>query len=82
MRVARKAGVEHLPCIHLADDLFKMSEGVRRTFFEQGGIEYEDRTLRMIVYSKYFPLQSLVPERPECLRDMAVQIITCKSSEI
>lgn len=76
--IARKAGVEHLPRIHLSGDLFKMSDGVRRIFLERGGIDYEDRMLRMIVYSKYLPLSSLVPEHPECLREMTVQIINCK----
>ncbi|KAF7797013.1 hypothetical protein EIP86_008205 [Pleurotus ostreatoroseus] len=75
--IARKAGVEHLPRVHQSGDLFKMSDGVRRIFNEQARLEYEDRTLRMIVYSRYFPLQSLVSEHPECLRDMAVQIIGC-----
>lgn len=78
VRIARTAGVSHLPQIHLSGDLWKMSDGVRKIFSEQGDIEYEDRTLRLIVYSKYYPLQSIVPNNPECIRDMASQMIECR----
>lgn len=74
--VARKAKVGHLPTVHAWGDLWNMSQGVRRAFMPEG---FEDRTLRSIVYSRYLPLESLIPHSPESIPTMAYQLIDCES---
>ncbi|KAJ3558598.1 hypothetical protein NM688_g828 [Phlebia brevispora] len=75
---ATKAGVGHLPTVHAYGDLWKMSEGVRGVFYKKEKIEYEDRTLRAIIYSKYVPLETLFPTSPESIPLMAYQMIDCE----
>lgn len=78
LNIARNAGVGHLPTVHAWGDHWKMSEGVRKTFYEQTGVDYEDRTLRSIVYDKYLPLESLFSHSPQHIATMAYQLIDCK----
>ncbi|KAF7800346.1 hypothetical protein EIP86_011596 [Pleurotus ostreatoroseus] len=75
--VARKAGIEHIPEIHLAGDLWTMSDGVRQIFFEQGGVAYDNRTLRAVVYTRYQHLDTLFWEHPEHIPEMASQMLDC-----
>lgn len=76
--IARNASVGHLPTIHMWEDLWKMSDGVRRIFYEKDGIDYEDRIFRGIVYSKYLPLETLFPSSPKYIPIMAYQMIDCE----
>ncbi|KAJ3531482.1 hypothetical protein NM688_g7568 [Phlebia brevispora] len=77
LKLARKAKVGHLPAIHATADLWKMSDGVRAIFLEKGGVEYEDRTLRAIIYDRYMPLESLIPTSPQSIPIMAYQLLDC-----
>ncbi|KAJ3524518.1 hypothetical protein NM688_g8544 [Phlebia brevispora] len=75
---ATKAGIGHLPTVHAYGDLWKMSDGVRGVFYKKEKTEYEDRTLRAIIYSKYLPLETLFPTSPESIPVMADQMIDCE----
>ncbi|PSR97088.1 hypothetical protein PHLCEN_2v4369 [Hermanssonia centrifuga] len=76
VEIARKAGVEHLPEVHLWGDLWDMSEGVRAAFHIKSE-DYEDRVLRGLVYSKYLPLKELFSESCDLLPDMIDQMVDC-----
>ncbi|THH01962.1 hypothetical protein EW026_g802, partial [Hermanssonia centrifuga] len=76
VEIARKAGVEHLPEVHLWGDLWDMSEGVRAAFHIKSE-DYEDRVLRGLVYSKYLPLRELFSESCDLLPDMIDQMVDC-----
>ncbi|KAJ3552549.1 hypothetical protein NM688_g4095 [Phlebia brevispora] len=76
--IARKAGVQHLPEIHMWADLWKLSEGARRTFYEgDDKINREDRILRMIVYTQYASIKPLFLERCELIPIMVEQMADC-----
>lgn len=77
IKVARKAGVGNLPTVHAWGDMWNMSQGVRKIFREKGH-DFEDRTLRSIVYSKYLPLDTLIPKSAEFIPMMAYQLIKCE----
>ncbi|KAJ3529498.1 hypothetical protein NM688_g7847 [Phlebia brevispora] len=78
IETAAKAGVDHLPTVHAHGDLWKMSDGVRKIFYSKEKTEYEDRTLRAIIYNEYLPLETLFPTSPESIPLMAYQMIDCE----
>ncbi|KAJ3549206.1 hypothetical protein NM688_g5202 [Phlebia brevispora] len=75
---AAAAGVSHLPTAHAWGDLWKMSDGVRGIFYTKEKTEFEDRTLRVIIYDKYLPLETLFSSSPESIPLMAYQMIDCE----
>ncbi|KAF7794434.1 hypothetical protein EIP86_005568 [Pleurotus ostreatoroseus] len=77
VNIARKAGVTHLPTIHAWGDLWNMSDGIRQIFYDKAGAEYEDRTLRAVIYDRYLPLETLFPNSPGSIPIMAYQIMDC-----
>ena len=93
LRHAVNAGVspDHLPEIHLAEDLWVL-EDVQREAFRLRQLreaskpeptvlkepQYEDRVLRAIVYTEYLPIKMLFTEFPELIPVMVDQIIDCK----
>ncbi|KAJ3527857.1 hypothetical protein NM688_g8071 [Phlebia brevispora] len=77
VNIARKAGVKHLPTVHASGDLWKMSDGVRSIFYDRCNVEYEDRTLRAVIYDRYLPLETLIPDSPEYIPIMAYQLLDC-----
>lgn len=79
LEIARLSGVGHLPGVHAKGDHCAMSDDVRRIFYQEAGAEYEDSTLRSIVYSKYLPLDSLFYHSPQHIPTMAYQLIDCGS---
>lgn len=76
--IAREAGVGHLPDVHMWRDLWKMSDGARRVFSEHQEASYEDRTLRMIVYSEYGSIKTLFSQRCELMPVMVDQMVNCE----
>ncbi|PSR97091.1 hypothetical protein PHLCEN_2v4372 [Hermanssonia centrifuga] len=76
VEIAHKAGVEHLPEVHLWGDLWNMSDGMREAFHIKNEA-HEDRVLRGLVYSKYRPLKELFSESCDLLPDMVDQMIDC-----
>lgn len=78
--IARKAGVKHLPQIHLWGDLWKLSDGTRQLFLEKSGgkAEYEDRTLRAIAYTRYSSIKTLFVERCDLIPVMVDQMLDCE----
>lgn len=79
--IARQAGVKHLPQIHLWGDLWKLSDSTRQIFLEKSGgaAEYEDRTLRAIVYTRYSSIKTLFVERCDLIPVMVDQMLDCES---
>ncbi|KAF7798384.1 hypothetical protein EIP86_009605 [Pleurotus ostreatoroseus] len=77
--VARRAGVKHLPRIHMWAELWKLSDGVRQIFYENsnGEAAYEDRTLRAIVYTQYTSIKELFSHSPKLIPLMVLQLIDC-----
>ena len=82
VRVARDNHVGHLPKLHASADLWTLSDGVRDAFYtlSGGAAEYEDRTLRAIVYDRYASVRGLFGRRPELIPVMVDQMIDCKCS--
>lgn len=79
INIARKAGVDHLPEFHMCTDLWKMSDGARRVFFaHEREADYEDRTLRMTVYTKYGSIKKLFFERCDLIPVMVDQMLNCE----
>ncbi len=80
LEVAREAGVEHLPEVHMWEDFWTMSEGVRAIFFDRRDPDrdYEDRVFRGIVYSQYFPLKDLFSKSCELIPTMVYQMLDCE----
>jgi hypothetical protein len=76
--VARKADVDHLPELHLSEDLWRLSDGIREAFYPDMKDAYEDRVLRMLVYTKYQPLEVLFSKSAEHLPTMVDQMLDCK----
>lgn len=78
--IAREAGVKHLPRIHLWGDLWKLSDSTRQLFLEKSGgaAEYEDRTLRAIVYSRYSSIKTLFVDRCDLIPVMVDQMLDCE----
>lgn len=76
--IAREAGVGHPPDVHMWRDLWKMSDGARRVFSEHQEASYEDRTLRMIVYSEYGSIKTLFSQRCELMPVMVDQMVNCE----
>lgn len=79
--VARRAGVNHLPRIHMWAELWKLSDGVRQNFHRQskGAVDFEDRTLRVIVYTQYASIKELFSQSIELIPVMVTQMIDCMS---
>ncbi|KAF7795529.1 hypothetical protein EIP86_006691 [Pleurotus ostreatoroseus] len=79
INIARSAGVGHLPHVHLWADLWKMSDRARRVFFEDDSekARYEDRTLRMVVYTEYGSIKKLFRERWDLMPLMVEQMVNC-----
>ncbi|THG98171.1 hypothetical protein EW026_g3983 [Hermanssonia centrifuga] len=78
LRRASKAGVEHLPEVHMWKDFWKLSEGTRAIFHEHDkDHEYEDRVFRGLVYTQYFPLKQLFSESCELIPTMVDQMLDC-----
>ncbi|PSR72849.1 hypothetical protein PHLCEN_2v11286 [Hermanssonia centrifuga] len=76
VEIAREAGVGHLPEVHMWEDLWKMSDGVRAAFHEKSD-EYEDRVLRALVYTQYFPLKELFSKSCDLISEMVDQMLDC-----
>ncbi|KAF7792265.1 hypothetical protein EIP86_003301 [Pleurotus ostreatoroseus] len=81
IKIARKAGVGHLPDVHAWADIWRMSEGLRRVLLETMTKEergrQEDRMLRMIVYTEYESIKSLFSRRCDLIPVMVEQMATC-----
>ncbi|PSS34143.1 hypothetical protein PHLCEN_2v1811 [Hermanssonia centrifuga] len=79
IKVARDAGVGHLPEVHMWADHWKMSEGVRAIFHARSGVDkdFEDRVFRCIVYTQYFPLRDLFSKSCELIPTMVYQMLDC-----
>ncbi|KAJ3552550.1 hypothetical protein NM688_g4094 [Phlebia brevispora] len=77
--IARTAGVKHLPRIHMWGELWKLSDGIRKIFYRKskGAAEYEDRTLRAIVYTQYASIKELFTHSCELIPVMVDQMIDC-----
>ncbi|KAJ3543285.1 hypothetical protein NM688_g5874 [Phlebia brevispora] len=77
--IARTAGVKHLPRIHMWAELWKLSEGARRVFLRKskGKADFEDRTLRAIVYTQYASIKELFTQHCELIPVMVDQMIDC-----
>ncbi|KAJ3531015.1 hypothetical protein NM688_g7634 [Phlebia brevispora] len=77
--IARKAGVKHLPRIHMWGELWKLSDGIRKVFYRKskGTAKYEDRTLRAIVYTQYASIKDLFSRSCELIPVMVDQMIDC-----
>ncbi len=84
LKLAKKAKVGHLPEVHMWGDLWKMSEGIRQTFYDLSSktATFEDRVLRALVYTKYLPIKELFSKSPDLIFVMADQILDCKYSFI
>ena len=78
LKKATDAGVAHLPEMHLVKDLWKLSDGLREIFFPGKQDVYEDRILRMIVYTQYSPLETLFSKSSEHLPTMVDQMLDCE----
>ncbi|THG97230.1 hypothetical protein EW026_g4733 [Hermanssonia centrifuga] len=76
VEIAREAGAGHLPEVHMWEDLWKMSDGVRAAFHEKSD-EYEDRVLRALVYTQYFPLKELFSKSCDLIPEMVDQMLDC-----
>ena len=81
LEIARRAGVRHLPELHLTGDLFTPSDGIRYILEEQ--LEafhegYEDRVLRALVFTRYKPLRALFSKTSEHLKTMVKQMLECE----
>ncbi len=77
VEIAREAGAGHLPEVHMWEDLWKMSDGVRAAFHEKSD-EYEDRVLRALVYTQYFPLKELFSKSCDLIPEMVDQMLDCE----
>ncbi|PSS17152.1 hypothetical protein PHLCEN_2v3210, partial [Hermanssonia centrifuga] len=77
VEVARKAGVDHIPKVHMWSDLWKLSEGARAIFHNGETNAYEDRMLRALVYTRYIPLKALFKTAWHLIPHMADQILDC-----
>ncbi len=77
VKIAREAGAGHLPEVHMWEDLWKMSDSVRAAFHEKSD-EYEDRVLRALVYTQYFPLKELFSNSGDLIPDMVNQMLDCE----
>lgn len=80
VRIAKRAKVRHLPRIHMWGDLWKLSDGVRDSFYTSSGgkAEYEDRALRAIVYSRYTPIRKVFAEDSRLIPLMVDQMLDCE----
>ncbi|KAF7795530.1 hypothetical protein EIP86_006692 [Pleurotus ostreatoroseus] len=79
INMARKARVKHLPRVHMWADLWRMSDGARGAFYgdDPQCAKYEDRTLRMIVYTEYGSIKSLFSQRCDLMPVMVNQMVKC-----
>ncbi|THG97224.1 hypothetical protein EW026_g4743 [Hermanssonia centrifuga] len=78
VKKACSAGVEHLPEIHFWADLWQISDGVRKLFYEgDGALPFQDRTLRAIAYTRYTPLSELFSKSCEYIPLMVDQMLDC-----
>ncbi|PSS06641.1 hypothetical protein PHLCEN_2v3597 [Hermanssonia centrifuga] len=77
VKIAREAEVGHLPEIHMWEDLWKMSDGVRAAFHEKSN-DYEDRILRALVYTQYLPLKELFSKSCDLIPEMVNQMLDCE----
>lgn len=80
VKLARDMGVGHLPEVHMAQDLYRMSDGTRgvlNKLVPKLSRRFEDRTLRCIVYSRYLPLEPFFAIYPEAIPVMVDQMLEC-----
>ncbi|PSS38067.1 hypothetical protein PHLCEN_2v98 [Hermanssonia centrifuga] len=77
VEVARKAGVKHIPKVHMWRDLWKLSDGARAIFHGDKKGVYEDKMLRALVYTRYIPLKALFKTAWHLIPHMADQILDC-----
>ncbi|PSR82193.1 hypothetical protein PHLCEN_2v6116 [Hermanssonia centrifuga] len=77
VEVALKAGVKHIPKVHMWSDLWKLSEGARAIFHDDNKNAYEDKMLRALVYTRYIPLKALFKTAWHLIPYMADQILDC-----
>lgn len=81
IQIARKAGVRHLPDVHMWADLWKMSDGARQAFYgDHKRTQYEDRMLRMIAGTEYGTIKTLFSQRCDLIPVMVDQMVKCESS--
>ena len=76
---AKRKKIAHLPDVRMSADLWRMSDGIRSAFYDAEGIkiEFEDRSLRAVSYSKYRPLQDLFVDRCDLIPVMVDQMLDC-----
>ena len=77
--------VDHLPEIHLAGTLWTLVDIRTRAeaFFQPPRLPSpapvrEDRELRAVVYTEYYPLKPLFTKYPTLIPEMAKQILSCE----
>ena len=77
---ARACGVEHLPELYAAADLWHMKDHARKVFLNAVGVspEYEERTFRAVVYLRYHSLEELFPKNCLLLPVMVAQLTDCR----
>lgn len=87
---AQKNGVAHVPDVHMWGDIWTLPD-VAREHYRSAKLrlghngaealaepEYEDRTLRVIVYPRYYPLRTLLSKHIELLPLMVNQVLDCE----
>lgn len=77
LAIAREAGVNNLPDLHLAQDLWSLDDSSRGWSGSQERMNYESRVLRALVYTKYEPLGALFSTSSEFLGEMVYQMLDC-----
>ncbi len=86
--LAKEAGVEHFPEVHMWCDLWKLSDGTRRIFYDLSLemsknkdeiANYEDRIIRALVYTKYQPLKTIFSKSWKLIPELINQMLDCKS---
>lgn len=81
-----KYGVEHLPEMHLSGTLWTLQDIGRKAHQKSSNRvsrkkktdKYEDRQLRIVVYTEYYPITTLFAEHPTAIPIMAEQILSCE----
>ena len=79
---AQESGVPHLPAIEMSNDLWTMTDGIRKHLHDDPPAgkrpEYDIRCLRTIMYHEYKPLKSLFGDHCLLIPVMVDQMIDCK----
>ena len=81
LRIARTSEkADHFPELHLAADIWSLSEGIRQRLTDRGakGGFYEERLLRVLVFTEYKPLRSLFSQSSKYLGRMVYQMLDCE----